>query len=93
VAETPEEAIAVMRQASELVSDVLPSALAELVGEHLLSNIDAVLHGSTPQMQWVAYEVLVLAEQEPDKPCCNAAFMRGAQAGINAGLRLGRESS
>jgi DNA segregation ATPase FtsK/SpoIIIE-like protein len=64
VAETPEEAIAAMRQASEVVSDVLPSALAELVGDHLLSNIDAVLHGSTPQMQWVAYEVLTLAEQQ-----------------------------
>lgn len=62
--ETPEEAIAVMRRASEVVSDVLPAALAELVGDHLLSNIDAVLRGSTPQMQWVAREVLALAEQQ-----------------------------
>jgi len=68
VAETPEEAIAVMRQASEVVSDVLPSALAELVGDHLLDNIDAVLHGSTPQMQWVAYELLALADPGGIRP-------------------------
>lgn len=66
--ETPEEAIAVMRQASEVVSDVLPAALAELVGDHLLSNIDAVLRGSTPQMQWVAREVLALADPGTIQP-------------------------
>lgn len=52
-----------MRQASEVVSSVLPSALAELVYDGLLGNIDAVLHGSTPQLQWVAREVLALSEQ------------------------------
>lgn len=64
MAETPEEAIAVMRQASEVVSSVLPSALADLVCDELLGNIDAVLRGSTPQLQWVAREVLALAEQQ-----------------------------
>jgi len=85
VAETPEEAIAVMRQASEVVSDVLPSALAELVGDHLLDNIDAVLRGSTPQMQWVAREVLALAEQQQahtwhvgDDPSADRALMLDA---------------
>jgi DNA segregation ATPase FtsK/SpoIIIE-like protein len=68
VAETPEEAIAVMRQASEVVSSVLPSALAELVYDELVGNIDAVLHGSTPQLQWVAREVLTLAEQQQTRP-------------------------
>ncbi len=77
VAETPEEAIAAMRKASEVVSDVLPSALAELVGDHLLDNIDAVLRGSTPQMQWVAYELLALAEQQQPRPDTPAiALMR-----------------
>lgn len=77
MAETPEEAIAVMRQASEVVSDVLPAALAELVGDHLLSNIDAVLRGSTPQMQWVAYEVLALAEQPPGPIEASVYMARG----------------
>lgn len=77
MAETPEEAIAVMRQASEVVSAVLPSALAELVYDELVGNIDAVLHGSTPQMQWVAYEVLALAEQQQARPDTPAiALMR-----------------
>lgn len=66
--ETPEEAIAVMRQASEVVSKVLPSALAELVYDELLGNIDAVLHGSTPQLQWVAREVLALADPGGIRP-------------------------